>query len=392
MKASINKCALASMACLVIAGTWSGWRLSLRAVAEIQDNKAAGLEDSRQINPNTLLERQPAGMRFLVTREPANNMLPRGGSLIDAPVQDRQAFRDSLDAMPPEQVFQIWLEEPVRGGDRFRMELAAIGLGAQLSKPENRESTLIGRLAELAADATQSDIVRWDAARILSRAASPKAAAALLSLMQRGADEIARMAASQLLQLSDHTSSDADLAGISALIESSLLASGELAPAAREAMAVSLIKIGQASGLRLVMERLARFGATVADFENQDHETGWLLYDCLTELRNESLIPALNEYLAGQPISRTQAVAAGHALSSMGNPRATEALMIWMRATQQDVAPHIEAWLSRIRDLESIEIADQMARQTFAHEGNRNAVIETLRRWHSDRSMVGATE
>lgn len=97
------------------------------------------------------------------------------------------------------------------------------------------------------------------------------------------------------------------------------------------------------------------------------------------KIRNPESIPVLVKGLRDQDSKDMELLMSGAGLSTMGDPKATEALLKWAQLAREDMAPLARTWFARTRDTASFEVIERALGQQVPFSSPKvKAEIQTV--------------
>lgn len=282
-----------------------------------------------------------------------------GHSLIESPLDERVAYLANLRAESADLVLDAWVNEGRERVDRFKFEVLGQVLAAKLRQDDGDEATgqILERIRKVIDGPDAEQFLEWSAINLLGQAASPGALKTLLDLLgeQTVGSERESHILGQIASMGDVRPDGRFREALASVLISAW--NSEQIEGRLDALAIALAKVGCSSTVELLMQEIAKGATSVPEFEAKATAKSWAAIESIGMIRNAQCIGVLAMYLQGDLSSEVNIIAAGEALSQIGQPEATMAIINWAKRSEVDNSHYITFWLKRMRDEGSMALA-----------------------------------
>ena len=308
-------------------------------------------------------------------------------AMADQSVEARIKFAAEMQAKPAQELLDLWLKQAKARNDSLKLDVIADALATRLRDPQVDSSAVLHHIQELFLDPSTDEYDRWQLAQILAQAATRETMATLLSLLASTEEQETR--ARLLEQIAKAFNNNwsghyhEDFTDLLANAWKSANAQSDTLPALGNALA----SVGSQDAMALLFSQIQTGGQTISEFEQQADGKAWIAFMNLSNVRNPSALPILNEQLTAGSADAITTSAAGFCLAKMGIPGATQVLLQYVQASPNDLGAYITDWFSQMRDEGSVKLVSTVVNNaTFANQQNRDNVLAVLNIWLSQRS------
>lgn len=153
----------------------------------------------------------------------------------------------------------------------------------------------------------------------------------------------------------------------------------DLRPGLLSVMSGLLVKLGDPAGISLLRSQAVQGGATLAEFDNKANDASIVAMNSSLKVQGPQSVPLLAGALKKSDPTSTEFVWSGQALTSMGRPEATAALIEWAKVAPDSCAESAAAWIGAVLDSRShalvIELAASGAQMQFVSSRVKQAVL-----------------
>jgi len=301
-------------------------------------------------------------------------------------VEARMALNDQLLAMPAPLLVEAWQEEARKKDDPLRLDFVGNALSFRLRDRDESLARSYDQLALYLNDPANDVFLRWQLCQTLGEAATLRALSILLDLAgSSDSTDLRRFALHEIGRIGDITWGERYHEELSPSLEIAWRRESNDQQLV-SALSMALAKVGAASGVRLLIEEVEHAGRTLDEYEARATDKAWIAFSALEQVRNPAAVPSLELILSQNAPGSTSNAAAGFALSSMGQPDATKAILRWAQAANMDVGPLIFDWLIKMRDVGSVALVETALKEArFASSENKDALERTFSTWRSQR-------
>jgi hypothetical protein len=288
-------------------------------------------------------------------------------------------------------LWQHWQKAWARG-DFQQIPILGVLLAERLR--QDADTGVYREMSDLLRQSDQSLESKAILIDLLGEIATPEALAQLIEIAQAGRDSPLYIAALQAIShIGEHRWDGRFHEELSPDLEAtwSNLAIDDSAYAA--AIARAMATIGASSGINLLFQALnpSNQEGQVDQYTTEDtlllKQT--TAFATIPEVRNPAAVEILSQWLQENPLGSPEFEVAALALTNVGSPKATEALLDWAKTAPEEGARRVEEWFIRIHDSASVDllVAEQ---ETLKFESNAverafNKVMEQL---HSEASLT----
>jgi len=329
---------------------------------------------------------QPPPLDFSAAQKTANTE-----EALTQIVEKRIVWQQELVGQSTDSLWRQWQDAVRARNEPHRFDLIRDALALSLHNGNAETDGVVSAMNAMLNDPGTNEAQRMALAGILAQAASPSTVGVLVQT-SLSADLPAELRGHVLNCIAHIDTEPNDRERATAL--TGLLVSGCQEPTAnvefKNAAFQGIARMGMPEGVKLLLEQACASGATVREFEQAENPAAWAAYDALALVRHPDAVPTLFAAMQGVQPDSMSLLSAGHALSEMGNPSATAALIQWGSQTGSDVSALLLEWLGRVRDegsLEAISEAVAPNAPAFILPGNKAAVAESLRQWQANHEQ-----